>query len=67
MAKSKNQKPAHPFPLDPLRLIPELQIFQIELELQAEELHRSQQELMHAKIRYTELYDYACTRGLCHH
>ncbi|MCM2285199.1 MAG: PAS domain S-box protein [Desulfobacula sp.] len=43
---------------DPLRLIHELQTFQIELELQNEELHRSQQELMEFKIHYTQLYDF---------
>ncbi|MDX2444307.1 MAG: response regulator [Bacteroidales bacterium] len=44
---------------DPLKLIHELQTFQIELELQNEELLRSQQELMESKIQYTELYDLA--------
>lgn len=44
---------------NPLKLINELQTFQIEHELQAEELNRSQQELIELKIRYEELYDYA--------
>ncbi len=44
---------------DPLKLIHELQTFQIELELQIEELHRSQQELMQTQINYVELYDTA--------
>jgi len=44
---------------DPLKLIHELQTYQIELELQNEELLRSQQELMESKIQYTELYDLA--------
>lgn len=44
---------------DQLKLIQELQTFQIELELQNEELHRSQQELMASNIRYTGLYDLA--------
>lgn len=44
---------------DPVKLIHELQTFQVELELQNNELHRSQQELMQSKIRYTELYDFA--------
>ncbi|MFA5904461.1 MAG: ATP-binding protein [Desulfobacula sp.] len=44
---------------NPLRLIHELQTFQIELEMQNEELHRSQQELMEFKVRYTELFDFA--------
>lgn len=45
--------------VDPAKLIHELQTFQIELELQNSELHRSQKELMQSKIRYTELYDFA--------
>jgi len=44
---------------DPIKLIHELQTFQIELELQNNELHRSQQELMQSNIRYTALYDFA--------
>ena len=44
---------------DPLRLIHELQTFQIELELQNDELRRAQQELMTFKIHYTRLYDFA--------
>jgi PAS domain S-box-containing protein len=43
----------------PLKLIHELQTYQIELELQNEELHRSQQQLMKSQMRYTELYDFA--------
>jgi PAS domain S-box-containing protein len=43
---------------DPLRLIHELQTFQIELELQNDELLRSQQELMEFKIHYTQLFDF---------
>lgn len=41
------------------RLIHELQVFQVELELQNEELRCSQQELMGQKKLYTELYDFA--------
>ncbi len=44
---------------DPAKFIHELQTFQIELELQNNELHRSQKELMRSKIRYAELYDFA--------
>ncbi len=44
---------------DPLKLIHELQTFQIELELQNEELQRSQQELVETQIKYTRLYDFA--------
>lgn len=44
---------------DSLQLIHELQTFQVELELQNDELQRSQQELMNAQTRYTDLYDFA--------
>jgi PAS domain S-box-containing protein len=50
---------------DPLELIRELQTFQVELELQNEELHRSQQELMEFKMRYTELYDFTPVGYVC--
>jgi PAS domain S-box-containing protein len=43
---------------DPLQLIHELQTFQVELELQNDELRRAQQELMELKIHYTQLYDF---------
>ncbi|MDZ7666477.1 MAG: PAS domain S-box protein [Desulfotignum sp.] len=43
---------------DPLRLIHELQTFQVELELQNDELLRAQQELTEFKINYTQLYDF---------
>jgi PAS domain S-box-containing protein len=43
---------------DPLRLIHELQTFQVELELQNDELRCAQQELMEFKIHYTQLYDF---------
>jgi len=44
---------------DLLKLTNELQTYQIELELQNEELHRSQQELMQVQKNYTELYDFS--------
>ena len=50
---------------DPLQLIHELQTFQMEIELQNEELHRSQQELMEFKMRYTELYDFIPVGYVC--
>lgn len=50
---------------DPLELIQELQTFQVELELQNEELYRSQQELMEFKMRYTELYDFTPVGYVC--
>jgi PAS domain S-box-containing protein len=50
---------------DPLELIQELQTYQVELELQNEELQRSQQELMEFKTRYTELYDFTPVGYVC--
>ncbi|MCP4163031.1 MAG: hypothetical protein GY760_23465, partial [Deltaproteobacteria bacterium] len=55
----KGNVPGLAYDDDPLKLIHELQTLQIELELQNEELHRSQQELMQSQINYTELYDFA--------
>ena len=43
---------------NPLKLIHELQTSQIELELQNDELLRSQQELTEFKINYTQLFDF---------
>ena len=44
---------------NPLELIHELQTFQIELELQNEELLQSQQELIASRASYAKLYDFA--------
>lgn len=44
---------------DPLKLLYELQTFQIELEMQNEELRISQQVLIKSQKKYTELYDFA--------
>jgi len=47
------------FEENPLKLIHELQIFQIELELQNQELQRSQQALMESQRCYAEFYNFA--------
>jgi len=44
---------------DPARLLHELQVHRIELEMQNEELHRSRGDLEAALARYSELYDFA--------
>ena len=41
------------------RLVHELQVHQIELELQNEELHKARQDLEASLERYTDLYDFA--------
>lgn len=46
-------------PKETQELLGELQVHQIELEMQNEELKRTQEELFYAKERYFELYDMA--------
>ena len=47
------------------RLLHELQVHQVELELQNEELRNSRTQLEAAVSRYTDIYDFA-PRGLLH-
>lgn len=50
---------APPPPVDPVRLIEELRIHQIELEMQNEELQRARSQLEAERRRYEELYESA--------
>ncbi|MBU3953037.1 MAG: PAS domain S-box protein, partial [Proteobacteria bacterium] len=59
LMKGKKDFPSREDADNPLKLIHELQTTQIELELQAEQLRQSEQELMTSKMRYTALYDFA--------
>ena len=60
--KSYLEKNAASHPLSPEeteRLLYELRVHQIELEMQNEELRRSQQEIETVRARYFDLYDLA--------
>ena len=59
LAVSRGHAPRVPPTPDPERLIQELQIHQIELELQNEELRSVRDELEMALARSTDLYDFA--------
>jgi PAS domain S-box-containing protein len=57
----KEKKPAGPTPdeIDLKRLVHELQVHQIELEMQNEELTRAREEVEMVLAKYTDLYDFA--------
>jgi PAS domain S-box-containing protein len=44
---------------DVIKLIPELQLHQIELEMQNEELRQAQETIEESRARYSDLYDFA--------
>ena len=52
-------RPQKPSEAETQRLLHELQVHQVELEMQNAELHRSRLEIEAALDRYTELYDFA--------
>ena len=58
-AESQEGEAAAPTKEDALRLLHELQVHQIELELQNEELRGSRAEVEAGLERYTDLYDFA--------
>ena len=59
--KQKNGKRALSSPDETLRLVHELEVRQIELEIQQEELARTRLDLEASLSTYTELYDFAPT------
>ncbi len=57
--KQKNVQTAFSSPDETLRLVHELEVHQIELEIQQEELARTRLELEGSLTQYTNLYDFA--------
>ncbi len=59
LQKSKQDIKTPVTPEEAYRLIQELEIHQIELEMQNEELQQARSELEHSLLEYTDLYDFA--------
>ncbi len=58
--RNQKREPNPPEPeTDPQRLLHELQVHQIELELQNEELRKTRDEMEAARDKYSDLYDFA--------
>jgi PAS domain S-box-containing protein len=57
--KSKSKPTAAPAEIDSQRLLPELEVHQIELERQNAELRRAHEAADSAREKYTDLYDFA--------
>jgi PAS domain-containing protein len=56
---SESQDTNAQWPAEPLRVLHELRVHQIELEMQNEELRESRRELEASQARYFDLYDLA--------
>jgi len=56
---TKSGKPPARFRRESEKLVQELQVHQVELEMQNEELRRSQLDLQAARDRYAELYNFS--------
>ena len=59
LQRRRPARAAQPTPIDAARLVHELQVHQIELEMQNEELQQERARVEVLAARYTELYDFA--------
>lgn len=59
LVRSATSYPAVPTDDDPQKLLHELRVYQIELEIQNEELRRVQAELQSSLARYVDLYEFS--------